>query len=192
MMFPWACRFLTTTNRLHLSRHLHKRSPPSGEKFGQFPRSPIEFKLLFPDTEYPQSQQFTDPESLVQFVRSFNGSLRLIKDNSSPMIISPYQYKDLNPELVYEIFSPMFRPAAKERLHSQVSDKSFEDKSRAALIRFLNQDTLEYTELDRIVKDGDRIVAEWEGIFEVEGDAVYLLECKHCVTVVSTILSHLH
>lgn len=188
-MLSWTCRFLPTGNSLRLSRSLYKQLPPLSGELGQFPRRPIEFKLILPDVEKPQVRQFTDPESLLQYVHSFNGSLQFTKGNSSPMIISPYQYKDLNPEHVYEIFSPMFCATTKERLHSQVSDKAFEGRSRAAFIQFLDQENLKYTEVDRMVKDGDRVVAEWEGVFEVEGGAVYLLECKHCVTAVSTTLS---
>jgi len=79
--------------------------------------------------------------------------------------------------------------AQKERQHSQVSDKTFEARSRYAMINYLNNSGFPFHELDRIIKDGDNDVAEWEGVFEFD-NRVYFLECKHRVTAVSTPLSH--
>ena len=60
------------------------------------------------------------------------------------------------------------------------------------MITFMNNAGMAFNELDRVIKDGDRIVAEWEAVFEDDdGKGVYFLECKHRVTAVSTSLSHL-
>ena len=96
---------------------------------------------------------------------------------SSPRTISPYEYKDLDPNTVYEIVTPMFGAAAQERLHSQITDKAFELKSRLALIGFMQRKLMSYNEMDHVVKKRDAL----ERIFEVE-EYLILLECKHCVT----------
>ena len=51
------------------------------------------------------------------------------------------------------------------------------------MIDYLNNSGLEFHELDRVIKDGDTSVAEWEGVFELDNH-VYFLECKHRVTAV--------
>ena len=58
------------------------------------------------------------------------------------------------------------------------------------MIDFMKDAGMAFKELDRIIKDGERVVAEWEGVFEVDGHGVFFLECKHKVTEVSTSLSH--
>ena len=68
--------------------------------------------------------------------------------------------------------------------------KKFEENSRYAMIDYMKEQGMAFKELDRIIRDGSRVVAEWEGIFEVDG-RVFFLECKHKVTNVSTSLSHL-
>jgi hypothetical protein len=68
--------------------------------------------------------------------------------------------------------------------------KKFEEKSRQAMIDFMKEQGMAFKELDRMIRDGSRVVAEWEGIFEVDG-RVFFLECKHKVTNVSTSLSTL-
>jgi hypothetical protein len=60
------------------------------------------------------------------------------------------------------------------------------------MITFMNNEGMAFNELDRVIKDGEKVIAEWEGVFEVDdGQRVYFLECKHRVTAVSTSLSHL-
>ena len=60
------------------------------------------------------------------------------------------------------------------------------------MITTMNKTGMMFNELDRVVKDGERVVAEWEGVFEVNnGQRVYFLECKHRMTAVFTSLSHL-
>ena len=171
--------------KLRFSRRLHQHSSRTVGKLGQFHRGPIVLQLVTPNVREPEPHEFSNPDGLVQLVQSFNGTLRATKSDSVEKIISPNQYKDLDPSYVYEIVSPMFGAAAPERRHSQVSDKAFEDKCRLAFIRFLDAGNLKYSELSLIVKDGDCIVAEWEAIFDVQGGDVYLLECKHSVTAVS-------
>jgi len=54
----------------------------------------------------------------------------------------------------------------------------------------MNDAGMAFKELDRIITDGERVVAEWEAVFEVDGHGVFFLECKHKVTEVSTSLSY--
>jgi len=58
------------------------------------------------------------------------------------------------------------------------------------MIDFMKVHGMAIKELDREIKDGNKIIAEWEGIFESDG-RVCFLECKHKVTNVSTSISHL-
>jgi hypothetical protein len=77
--------------------------------------------------------------------------------------------------------------------YEQVRDKALEDKARKAMITFMNNVGIAFNELDRVIKDGERVAAEWEGVFEVDdGQGVYFLECKHRATAVPTsLLSYL-
>ena len=50
-------------------------------------------------------------------------------------------------------------------------------------------DRIAIQELDPIVENGDNAVAQWEGVFQFD-DHVYILECTHRVTAVSTPLLH--
>ena len=71
------------------------------------------------------------------------------------------------------------------REHTQVSDRAFEDKSRLALITYMKDKDLKFSELNRLFKDKNGILlAEWEGVFEVENEGIYFLECKHSVSSV--------
>ena len=72
-----------------------------------------------------------------------------------------------------------------ERQHRQIADKAFEDKSRQALIRYLEEQRFLFHELDRVIKVDGKSIAEWEGVFELEGGSwMWFLECKHCVSTV--------
>ena len=76
--------------------------------------------------------------------------------------------------------------------YEQISDKAFEDRARKAMITSMNNAGMVFNELARVVKDGERVVAEWEGFFEVDnGQRVYFLACKHRMTAVFTSLSRL-
>jgi hypothetical protein len=73
--------------------------------------------------------------------------------------------------------------------YEQVSYKAPEDKARKAVFTFMNNAGMTFNEVDRVIKDGEKVVAEWEGVFEVDdGQDVYFLECKHRVRAVSTSL----
>jgi len=105
------------------------------------------------------------------------------------MIIDPDEYQDLSPLDTYTIATPYHSPLKNVQQYLQTCDKMFENKSREAMLRFMNDAGMTYKELDRIIKDGERLVAEWEAVFEVDGHGVFFLECKHKVTEVSTSLS---
>jgi hypothetical protein len=83
-------------------------------------------------------------------------------------------------------------PVQNVQHYEQVSDKGFEDKSRKALITYMNKEGITFNELNRVIKDSDKVVDEWEGMFEIDGGQhLYFLECKHKMTAVSTSLSQL-
>jgi hypothetical protein len=64
--------------------------------------------------------------------------------------------------------------------HTRKSEiKSFEDKARGAIIHYMQTTGIKLRELDRIIKDGDRHKAEWEGVFEIHEIHVYFVECTH-------------
>lgn len=115
-------------------------------------------------------------------MKSFQGSLRATEPNGNYRIIGRTKYKHLVPTEVYHVHSPFFNEIRDERQHSQVADRAFEDKARLAMVNYLSSGGIGYSELSRKIKVGDREVAEWEGVFELEGNSVYFLECKHTVT----------
>ena len=91
----------------------------------------------------------------------------------------------------YEVFSLFSIPIQNVQHYEQVSDKGFEEKSRKALTTYMKEG-IAFNELDRVFKDGDRVVADWEGVFEIDGgQQLYFLECMHKMTAVSTSLSQL-
>ena len=58
------------------------------------------------------------------------------------------------------------------------------------MFNFIKGQGMAFKELNRVIRVGKRIVAEWEGIFEVDGQ-VFFVECQHKVTNVSASISHL-
>ena len=71
-----------------------------------------------------------------------------------------------------------------ELQHRQVADKSFENKSRQTLTRYLKEQGFSFRELGRVFKADGKIIAEWEGVYELEGGEIWFLECKHCISTV--------
>lgn len=195
-------RTMVNARRLsHLARRLHARlhhsqlygtsiksSNPSGHE------PPFSLQLIVPPSGQVKTILFDDTAALDKFINSYNGSLRAAAPNGNERIITPKRYKDLSTSQIYEIVSPFFLTTQNERQHSQISNKAFEAKSRQAMIDYLNNSGLEFHELDRVIKDGDTSVAEWEGVFELD-NRVYFLECKHRITAVhspSTLALTLH
>lgn len=52
--------------------------------------------------------------------------------------------------------------------HHQVADKAFEEKTRETLAHYLKKYKFSYRELDRNIMVDKDIIAEWEGVFELE------------------------
>ncbi len=69
-----------------------------------------------------------------------------------------------------------------ERQHRQIADQAFQDKSRQALTRHLEEQQFSYRELDRVIKVDEKTIVEWEGVFALEDGRVWFSECKHCVS----------
>jgi len=44
------------------------------------------------------------------------------------------------------------------RHYEQISDQGFEEKSRTALITYMNKEGIAFNEIDRVIKDNDRVV----------------------------------
>jgi hypothetical protein len=104
----------------------------------------------------------------------------------------PPDRKMLSPLQTYEVFSPFSMSMQNVQYYRQASDKRFEEKSRKALITYMKKEGFSFKELDRVIEDGKNVVAEWEGLFEIDdGQHLYFLECKHKMTAVSTSLSRL-
>lgn len=118
---------------------------------------------------------------LQDFVKVYKGTLRIVNTDE---VILPTLYSDVSPFMTYEIESPFFESMKDERHHRQISDKAFEQKSYEAMIRYFDDHKISFHELNRIIKVAREIVAEWEGVFELEDGQVWLLESKHCVTAV--------
>jgi len=142
----------------------------------------LNLKLIVPPSAEPQEFSFDDSSALDNFVKSIPGSLRATGPNGKHRIISPTRYKQLLPTEIYHVHSPFFDALRDEPPHSQIVDPAFGDKARLAMMKYLSSAGIGYSQLSRTIKAGDRQVAEWEGAFELEGHAVYFLECKHTVT----------
>jgi hypothetical protein len=177
--------------RLNLHLH-HNRSQLYGKLHRPSSSQEFSLNLIVPPSSEVQTISFSDETALIEFLHSSNGSLFTMDSVGKMKIISPKQYKALSPLLTYEIYSPFFMQIKNVQHYEQISDKAFEDKSREAMITFMNNEGMAFNELDRVIKDGEKVVAEWEGVFEVDdGQRVYFLDCKHRVTAVSTSLSHI-
>jgi hypothetical protein len=169
---------------LHRSRsRLHRPHIPSRPHV-------LELKLIIPPSTTAETVSFQNERGLTLFLRSLNGSLSFLDPNGKRRIVS--EYKTLSPLETYNVFSPFSMPMQNIQHYEQASNKGFEDKSRRTLVTYMAKEGIEFTELNRVIKDKDNLVAEWEGVFEIEdGREVYFLECKHRMTAVSTSLSQL-
>ena len=85
--------------------------------------------------------------------------LRGHSSNGITQLILPSRYPELSPSETYEIVSPYLATMAEERHHMQLVDKTFEDKARNGLIKFVDDKGIKYLELDRIVTKNGKTVA---------------------------------
>jgi hypothetical protein len=144
----------------------------------------IKLALIVPSSKEPTLLRCRTTDQLSDFVKLYKGVLAECGSDGFTEIIPRSKYSEVSPSVIYKIISPFFTSLGDERHHWQVADKAFEDKSREALIRYLEEEQFVFRELSRVIKvDGD-IIAEWEGVFELEGGEIWCLECKHCVTSV--------
>ena len=179
-------------NILHSHLRLFHRAPiisPTSDAATDRPPSPFSLKLITPHSKAPLVHDFDDAWGLDAFVRCYGGSLRGPIPNRLK-VISYSKYNSLSPDSTYEIFSPYFEAVEEQRHHNQIADKSFESKARLALIRYLGETGMKYHEIARVIKNGNDVVAEWEGIFEIDG-GVWFLECKNTINEVNITLSDL-
>jgi len=143
----------------------------------------ITLSVIVPTSKDPQLFDYETTDELAEHVKLYRGLLSVYTANRTKFI--PFsKYAKLSPSITYQILSPFFGSMQDERQHRQVADKAFEDKSRKALLRYLEEQQYSFRELSRVVKVDGKIVAEWEGVFELEGGEIWFLECKHCVTIV--------
>ena len=175
-----------------LGLHLHRsRSQLHGRPHSPSRPQTFELNLIIPPSTSVETISFHDERALTHFLRACNGSLYYVDSNGKRQMMPP-DHKALSPLQTYEVFSPFSMPMQNIQHYEQISDKGFEEKSRKALITYMNQEGIAFNELNRVIQDGDRVVAEWEGVFEVDGGQhLYFLECKHKMTAVSTSLSDL-
>lgn len=180
--------------RITFPSHLQRFHPPpvlslsSNAKVNP-PSSPISLKLVTPDSKEPEIYRFGDASALNTFVKSYGGSLRGPLSNRYT-VISARDYSSLTPDRVYEIVSPYFKAVDEQRHHNQNADKAFKSKARHALVKYLNEAGINYEEMEREIKCGKDAVAEWEGIFTIDGGVLFL-ECKNAITDVNITLSDL-
>ena len=146
----------------------------------------IKLTLIVPSSKESTLLLCRTTDQLTDFVKLYKGQLAERRSDGFTEIIPRSKYSDVSPSVIYEIISPFFTSLGDERHHWQVADKAFEEKSREALIRYLEEEQVVFRELSRVIKvDGESdIIAEWEGVFELEGGEIWFLECKHCVTTV--------
>jgi hypothetical protein len=134
-----------------------------------------------------QKMSFESKKALVRYLG--DGALCTVDATGEPMIIDPDKYQDLSPGNIYTIATP-YHASKNVQYYLQTCDKMFANKSREAMLHFMNDAGMVFKELDRIIKDGERVIAEWEAVFEVDGHGVFFLECRHKMIEVSTSLSY--
>ena len=144
----------------------------------------ITLSLVVPPSLKPELWDFESVEEIKDLIKSQRAILRgpSSKNPGHYTTIPPRQYSTLSPSITYEVLTPGWAGYQGEYHHMQVSDKAFEDKSRLALIANMEKQGLKFRELDRIITGPANTVAEWEGIFDVFPDRLFLLECKHSVS----------
>ena len=173
--------------RLQFHRYLN-RSQLYGTSHHSSHSKVISLKLILPPSAEVEKMSFESRKALQRYLG--DGALCTVDATGEPMIIDPDKYQDLSPLDTYTIATPYHSPLKNVQQYLQTCDKMFENKSRVAMLHFMNDAGMAFKELDRIIKDGERVVAEWEAVFEVDGHGVFFLECKHKVTEVSTSLSY--
>ena len=109
-------------------------------------------------------------------------------------------HEDIDPNIVYVVKNFYFGARKEERMHTQIADKAFKEKSIQRLERhFADQspDVHRRPTQDPSCENGWRYlidkkdVAEWEGIWEGQDGHFYFLEAKHSVDSVSFLMSSL-
>lgn len=158
--------------------HPHRTLHSLRRNFNKFNHGDsVSLILVVPPSKETQVLECETTDELTRFIKLYKGELTTLSKNGSTKIIPPSKYSEVSPSTVYEIKSPFFTSIDEDRRHY----KAFEDKSRLALIRYLDEHQRSFHELNRVIKVDGRIVAEWEGVFELESGEVWFLECKHCV-----------
>jgi hypothetical protein len=175
-----------------VGRHLHHNRKPHGKSHFPSGSGKFSLNLIVPPSGEVEKISFGNMTAFLDYLRTYNGSLCTVDSAGQKTIIPLQKYKALSPVQTYHIDSPFFMPIRNVQHCEQLSDKAFEDKARKAMITSMNNAGMVFNELTRVIKDRERVVAEWEGVFEVDdGQRVYFLECKHKMTGVFTSLSHL-
>ncbi len=144
----------------------------------------VTLNLILPQSDEIHALECETTDELTVFVQAYKGVLAVDRKKGPTKIIPPSKYSKVTPSTTYKIISPFFASLDDERHHWQIADKAFEDRSRFALIQYLEDQKYSFRELDRVIKVGEDFIAEWEGIFELEGGEYWFLECKHCVSTV--------
>lgn len=184
----WAAMFgrrclIASSATYHCPRHF-VRNVSNKFKHG----NSIELKVTVPPEGKMRIVECETTDELYDFVRIYKGALCAVNADGISKVILPRNYSNISPSTTYEIESPFFASMREERHHRQISDKAFEQKCREAMIRYLADHKLSFHELDRSIQNAGEIVAEWEGVFELEDGRVWCLECKNCVTPVCRLL----
>jgi hypothetical protein len=173
--------------RLQFHRYVD-RSQLYGTSRLPSPSKVISLKLILPPSAEVQEMSFDSGKALERYLG--DGALCTVDATGKPRILDPDKYQDLSPLDTYTIATPYHSPLKNVQQYLQTCDKMFENKAREAMLHFMNDAGMAFKELDRVIKDGERVVAEWEAVFDVDGHGVFFLECKHKVTEVSTSLSY--
>jgi hypothetical protein len=181
--FRQAGHFITRAGSLHkqpLYPHRSLKTMSNKFKHGDL----IKLALIVPSSNEPTLLRCRTTDQLSDFVKLYKGELAERGADGFTEIIPRSKYSEVSPSVIYEIISPFFTSLGDEHHHWQVVDKAFEDKSREALIRYLEAEQFVFRELSRVIKVDGGIIAQWGGVFELEGGEIWFLECKHCVTIV--------
>jgi len=167
------------------------RSQLHGVPCAPSPTESFDLNLILPPSTVVQTISFANHRALTHFLHSCNGTLYSIGSNGKIKIEAP-DLKTLSLSQTYRVFSPFSVPMQSIQHYEQNFDSGFEAKCRKALMAYMKNEGMIFNELARVFKVNDETIAEWEGVFEVDGGQhVYFLKCKHKMVAVSTSLSRL-
>lgn len=151
---------------------------------------PFTVSFIIPgSSDQVETETFLRPKD---FRDSFPG-FRFINPKTTKAYTTTTLPEHVDPTIIYIAKHPLLA-RLKDYRHSQISDKAFEDKVSKTFryylsarfdIRRRTSDSPTRQDGWRILTQGDKDVAEWEGIWESSDGHTFFLEAKHLMDMAS-------